>query len=105
MDVRARAASDDEFAGGEPLIERLDLAEEALAALAERSGVREERLRVGDGWQAAVEVGGTEILVRALGERWEIWAPVGADEADAQLAARKLHGLIGAQAEGWDLDR
>jgi hypothetical protein len=92
----------------EPIYERLDLPAEALANLARLASLDEARLLVPGGWAARVTVAGTEVLVRGdAGEagRWSILAPPGADDADAALAARKLHGLLGAVGEGWDLDR
>jgi hypothetical protein len=92
------------FEGAEPLIERLDQPEEALARLGEL-GMGTGVVAAGGGWWASVSVDGTPVLVAADAETWGIYAPVGADEADAMLAARRLHGLLGTMPGGWDLDR
>jgi hypothetical protein len=97
------SVEDAAFVDAEELLERLDLAEEALANLLRLGGCKEAELRRPEGWAAQVSVDGTALLLRADGERWSIYAR--ADEEDAMLAARKLHGLIGEKSEGWDLDR
>jgi hypothetical protein len=58
-----------------------------------------------DRWIARVTVDGVPVLVRGDAARWSIHALPGVDESDAALAARTLHGLLGVQGEGWDLDR
>jgi hypothetical protein len=98
--LTVRAVETAELETGEALLERLDLPEEALENLARLGGVDEASLRVGGGWAARVELDGAALIVLADGDRWAIR---GGDEA--MFAARKLHGLIGAQADGWDLDR
>jgi hypothetical protein len=89
----------------EPLLERLDLPDDALANLARLAATGEERFRSTTGWAARVELDGTVVLLHGDGARWAIYLPPGADDADAMHAARKLHGLLGEQGEGWDLDR
>lgn len=91
--------------GVEPLLDRLDLPEEALANLAHLSGVDAEAFREGDGWAAQVELDGDTLWIAGVTDRWRIALPAGADEADAARTARRLHGLLGAIGEGWDLDR
>ena len=93
------------FDGAEPLIEGLDLAEEALGNLAGLVAGDEAAFRDGEGWAARVTVDDTEVLVRGEGTRWGIYAPVGADAGDTMMAARRLHGLLGERDAGWDLDR
>ena len=90
---------------GAAVLEGLDLAEDALANLARLSGRDEDDFRDGDGWAARVVVGGVALLVVGNEACWRIAAPAGTDESDAALAARRLHGLLGEMAEGWDLDR
>jgi hypothetical protein len=102
----AGPVEDGAFDGAEELLERLALADEALENLAHASGRAEEELAsAGGGWAARVELDGTELLLRSDGGRWTIYLRRGADDDGAMLAARKLHGLVGAQADGWDLDR
>ena len=93
------------LAGAEPLLEDLDLAEEALANLIRLSGASEAHLRVDGGWRARLELDGTRLFVVATAGRWSIFAAEGDDVGDAMLAARRLHGQLGEAAEGWDLDR
>ena len=90
----------DPFSGAEALLEDLPGAEAALERLAELPGAE----RLGPD-RFRVDVRGTTVLVRALGESWEILAPAGADLSDAMSAARRLHGWVGSAPEGWDLDR
>jgi hypothetical protein len=98
-------------AGLDPLIDRLDEAEAALAQLVRLAGEEADALCEpggpldGDAWAARVEITGTTVLVRAQGGRWAIYAPPEVDEAEAMLAARRLHGLLGQQSDDWDLDR
>jgi hypothetical protein len=103
--LSASPLDDRALAGAEPLLEDLDLAAAALDNLAARLGVDEAGLLRDDGWGARVEVDGVTVLVRARGDRWSIYNPAGGDEADGMLAARRLHGLLGAFGDGWDLDR
>ena len=103
--IAAGPVDEGALAGAEPLLEDLDLAEDALANLIRQSGAGEDALRDADGWRARVEIEGTALLVVARGDRWSILAPAGADESEAMLAARRLHGRLGEAAEGWDLDR
>ncbi len=91
--------------GAEPLLERLDLPEAALANLARLAGVGEEAFACAGGWAARVELAGTALLVRGDETSWALLLPPGADDDDAMLTARKLHALLGEQADGWDLDR
>jgi|SRR5579883_3019553 len=93
------------FEGAEPLLEDLDHANEALASLAQLASVDEASLARAGGWTARIDFGGTIVLARGDGARWSLLAPPGADPADAMLAARKLHALLGERDPGWDLDR
>jgi len=104
MALRATRAEPGALEAADPLIERLDLPDEALANLSRLSGVDEEELRDGTRWTARVELDGTRLLVGSDGARWSI-AFDGGDEAEAALAARRLHGMLGALGEGWDDDR
>jgi hypothetical protein len=101
--ISVQPAGDADFTGAEELLERLDLPEEALENLCRVARLDDEPLRDGDGWSARIELDRTPLLVRAREDRWTIYAPAGA--SDAMEAARRLHGLIGATADGWDLDR
>ncbi len=56
-------------------------------------------------WMAWVEIGGDAVLVRAEAGTWSIWAPAGSAPDDVAMAARRVHGRLGVQHEGWDLDR
>ncbi len=103
--LSASPVDDEAFTGAEAILERLDLAEEALANLSRIACTDEDRFLRGDGWAARVDLDDTIVLLRSDGERWEILAPPGSDEADAALAARKLHGLLGATVGTWDHDR
>ncbi|HEX2574580.1 MAG TPA: hypothetical protein VH877_33850 [Polyangia bacterium] len=103
--------SPEAFTDLEPLIDRLDEPAAALVQLVRLGGgeasERFEQEDAGDEeeWAARVEVAGTTVLVRAQGGRWAIYAPADVDEAEAMLAARRLHGLLGQQSADWDLDR
>lgn len=108
------SAKAEELDGTEPLLERLGAGGEALANLARAGGRGEDELRAksgasnaesdpGDEWRARVTLDGTTLWLRGDGDQWSIFAR--ADDADAMLAARKLHGLIGEKSDGWDLDR
>jgi hypothetical protein len=105
--ISVQPAAEADFASAEELLERLDLPDEALVNLCRLARLDEEPFRHGDGWSARVEIDQTPLLLRAEGSRWTIFAAPGAE--DAMLAARRLHGLIGAPPEdrndGWDLDR
>lgn len=106
--IAVRALRGDEGGGAEPVLERLALAGAARENLARLGGLDEQSLGGARAWAAWVEVDGTPLLARADpadAARWEILAPGGTDEADAQLAARRLHGAVGEQSDGWDLDR
>ena len=105
MKVTAGALSPSAIEGAEPIYERLDLASAALENLARQTGLAEEIFVSGEGWAARVDVGGTEVWLRAEEGRWSIFAPPGSDESEVALAARRLHGLLGEQGDGWDLDR
>ena len=96
-------AGDADFVGAEELLERLDLPDEALENLSQLTRLDEEPFLDEGGWSARIELDGSTLLVRAREGRWTIYAAPGAD--DAMHAARRLHGLIGATADGWDLDR
>lgn len=101
--ISVEPASEADFAAAEELLERLDLPEEALGNLCKLARLDEEPFRDGEGWRARIELDQTPLLVRADKDRWTIYAAPGAE--DAMLAARRLHGLIGGTADGWDLDR
>jgi hypothetical protein len=104
--VRALSAGDAD--GAEPVLERLALGGPARENLARAGGLDEQALGDGRAWAAWVEVDGTALIARSDADdpaRWELLAPAGSDEADTQLAARRLHGAVGEQADGWDLDR
>ncbi len=96
-----------QFEMAEELLERLDLPDEALENLCRLARLDEELFREPNddpgGWSARVELDGSVLLLRARGGRWTIYAAPG--ETDGMAAARRLHGLIGATADGWDLDR
>jgi len=96
-------ASDADFADAEELLERLDLPDEALTNLCRLARLDETPFLDEGGWSARVELDGTPLRIRARDGRWSILAAPGAE--DAMLEARRLHGLIGATSEGWDLDR
>jgi hypothetical protein len=98
--ISVQPAVEADFAAAEELLERLDLPDEALENLCRLARLDEEPFREPDGWSARVELDRTPLLVRARQDRWTI---CGAE--DAMEAARRLHGLIGVSAEGWDLDR
>jgi len=89
----------------ELLLDALGGAEAALERLCELTGVEATNLGPVDAWRARVEVDGTPVLISAQGETWSIHAEAGVDLGDAMSVARRLHGLLGAAAEGWDLDR
>jgi hypothetical protein len=90
----------------EPILDKLDLPDDALANLARLAGVDEDSLRTdSDSWCARVELGPDVLWVAGDARTWRIAGPPGADESDAARAARKLHGLLGEMSEGWDLDR
>jgi hypothetical protein len=101
--ISVHPASDADFAGAEELLERLDLPEEALENLCQLTRLDEQPFLEEGGWSARIELDAANLLVRAREGRWTIYAAAG--ESDAMQAARRLHGLIGATAEGWDLDR
>jgi hypothetical protein len=107
--LSARPIGDGELRDAELLIDRLDLPAAALTNLAVLAARDEEEFWLGDqptdGWAACIEADGTSVLARGDLDEWGFYAPPGADEADAMLTARKLHGLLGEQSEGWDLDR
>jgi hypothetical protein len=98
--ISVQPAVEADFEAAEELLERLDLPDEALENLCRLARLDEETFRVPDGWSARVELDRTPLLVRARQDRWTIY---GAE--DGMEAARRLHGLIGVSAEGWDLDR
>jgi hypothetical protein len=101
--ISVQPAAKGDFDGAEDLLERLDLPEEALENLCRLARLDEEPFRDQEGWSARVELDATPLLLAARNGRWAIYAQPGVD--GAMLAARRLHGLIGATAEGWDLDR
>ena len=85
--ISVRPATDAEFTGAAELLERLDLPDE------------KPFLDEG-GWSAHVELDASPLLLRAREGRWTIYG-----DDDAMPAARRLHGLLGGSAGGWDLDR
>src|SRR5262249_55546097 len=101
--ISVKPASDADLEPAEELLERLDLADEALTNLCRLARLDEEAFLEPEGWSAQVELDGTLLFLRARQGRWTIYAPPGAE--DAMLTARRLHGLIGGTPEGWDLDR
>jgi hypothetical protein len=103
--ITVTPARDSDFTGAEELLERLDLPDEALANLCRLARLDEESFLEGadGGWSARVELDGATLLLRARDGRWTIYAAP--DSEDAMLPARRLHGLIGGTADGWDLDR
>ena len=111
--LQVAPASAEELTALEPLIDRLGEPAAALDTLTRLGDCEADALRPagdaedgpGENWAARVEIAGTTVFVVAQGGRWAIHAPAGADEADAMLAARRLHGLIGQQNADWDLDR
>lgn len=103
--IVATPAGDADFDGAEALLDRLDLPDAALANLSRLAAGGKEPFGGDDRWAARVEVDGTALLVRGDEARWAIYLPPGADDGDAMHAARKLHGLLGEQGDGWDLDR
>lgn len=105
MSVIARRPSMSLLQNAEPLLEDLPFSADALANLARQSGVPASTFGDEEGWQAAVEIEGTAVLVAARGETWTILAPPDADPGDAMQAARRLHGLLGEKTEDWDEDR
>jgi hypothetical protein len=98
--VTARTAGEREFEGAEALYENLARPDDAAEALERATG-----MAVTPPFRVCVEEDGTALLVSADACGWSIFAPAGADPDDTALFARKLHGLCGALAEGWDLDR
>ena len=98
--VTANLVDEREFEGAEALYENLDHPDDAAAALERATG-----LALALPFRVRVEQGGTSLLVCGDSDRWSIFAPASADPDDAALFARKLHGLCGALADGWDLDR
>jgi len=103
--MKARPATEEEVRSAELLFGELDLPEQALSRIAELSDRAEETFRRPGGWAALIDHDGTALLVVSHDERWSFACPADTDEADAMQAARKLHGVIASQAEGWDLDR
>jgi len=93
------------FDGAEALLEDLSAAEAAFERLCELTGAAAESLGTPHGWRACVDVGGTLLLLHGKGETWSISAGAGMDLGDAMSAARRLHGLLGAEVDSWDLDR
>ena len=116
--MTARVAVAADFAGAEVLVENAGDAgaawqqlEPLLAAAAGdgRDGDRDDDDDDDDDrertWMAWVELGGDAVLVKAEAGTWSIWAPAGSDPDDVALAARRVHGRLGVQHAGWDLDR
>ena len=93
-------AQEGEFDGADALYENLARADDAAEAIERMSG-----LELSPDWRVRLEEDGTSLLLRADGDAWSIYAPVGADPDDAALLARKVHGQLAALADGWDLDR
>src|SRR5579863_7329882 len=89
----------------EPLLEDLPGAEAARERLAELADASAEEWGSVDAWAARVLLDEVPLVVRGRGETWEISAPAGTDSGVGMQTARRLHGLLGAVAEGWDDDR
>ena len=100
--MSSRAASAADFAGAELLVGD---AEDAAAAREQLELMGEIGAAEDEAWAAWVEVDGDAVLVRGDAVTWSIWAPAGSDPSDSALAARRVHGRLGARAPGWDLDR
>ena len=98
--MTAHTVSERDFEGAEALYENLAQPDAAAEALERATG-----LALTPPFHICVEADGTTLLVSAGASGWSIFAPAGADPDDTALFARKLHGLCGALAEGWDLDR
>jgi hypothetical protein len=102
-ELTAAPLDEGELAGAEVLLEGLGFAGDALGNLVRLAAAPE----LGDegAWRARVAFEGTVLFIVADGDRWSILAPAGEDLGNAMMAARRLHGILGAAAEGWDLDR
>jgi NAD(P)H-hydrate repair Nnr-like enzyme with NAD(P)H-hydrate epimerase domain len=76
-----------------------------LGNLVALAAVEAAALGVEAAWRARVTLDGTALLIVADEDRWSILAPAGDDAGNAMMAARRLHGILGTAAAGWDLDR
>ena len=111
--MTARVAVAADFAGAEVLVEDAGDAGAAWQQLERLLGLAgNDENGDGDGdddrdrsWMAWVDIGGDAVLVRAEAGTWSIWAPAGSAPDDVAMAARRVHGRLGVQHEGWDLDR
>ncbi len=103
--VTARLALAADFAGAEVLVEDAGDAAAAWQQLERLLGADADADADERTWMAWVEVAGDAVLVRAESGTWSIWAPAGSDPDDVAMAARRVHGRLGVQHEGWDLDR
>jgi hypothetical protein len=101
----ARPTAEVELVGTEELLERLDRPEAALDNLARLCGVEGAAFCRTDGWAAVVDLDGTTVLVRGDARAWGVYLMAGADDDDGMRTARRIHGLLGEQADGWDDDR
>jgi hypothetical protein len=104
-ELTAAALDDRELVGAEVLLEGLAFAGDALANLGRLAVADIGALGIEAAWRARVTLDGTVLLIVADEGRWSILAPAGGDVGDAMMAARRLHGILGTAAEGWDLDR
>jgi len=103
--IRATRATPQELEGAEPLLEELASSEHALSRLAECVEEDPTRFGVAAAWGARIDWDADIVLARGQGTTWSIFAPAGADPGAAMSCARRLHALLGAAADDWDLDR
>jgi hypothetical protein len=103
--IDAAPVSASELRDGDPLIERLPFAGDALEQLALLSGKDPAAFADDIAWSASVVLDGTRVFVRCDGEEWAILAPPDGPLGDAMQAARRLHALLGTRSEDWDQDR